>query len=70
MLAAEECRDRADECARLADATDDPIQIARYRHLESSWLYMFRLKVRAQLQGHFETLARNSQHPRVPVASP
>jgi hypothetical protein len=31
MLSAEDCRDRADECARLAEATDDPIQSARYR---------------------------------------
>jgi len=49
MLHAEECRKRADECARLADATVNPIQIARYRHLEASWLYVFRMKVRARL---------------------
>jgi hypothetical protein len=50
MLSAEDCRDRADECARLADATGDPVQIARYRHLESSWLFLFRLKVRKRLE--------------------
>jgi hypothetical protein len=49
MLQAEECRDRADECARLAEATVNPVLIARYRHLEASWLYLFRLKLRARL---------------------
>ena len=37
MLQAEECQRRADECARLADATVNSILIARYRHLEASW---------------------------------
>jgi hypothetical protein len=49
MLDAEECQKRADECARLAEATVNRILIARDRHLETSWLYLFRLKIRARL---------------------
>ena len=48
MLQAEECQRRADECARLADATVNSILIARYRHLESSWRYLVRLKTRTE----------------------
>jgi hypothetical protein len=62
MLHGEECQRRADECARLAEATADPVQIARYRHLELAWLYLFRLKVRERLAaplaaGHRTVLA-------------
>jgi hypothetical protein len=48
MLTAEECQRRADEFARLADQTSNPVLIARYRHLEVSWLYLFRMKIRAR----------------------
>jgi hypothetical protein len=49
MLQAEECRTNADECARLAAASVNPVLQARYRHLEVSWLYLFRLKLRARI---------------------
>jgi hypothetical protein len=49
MLTVEDCQRRADECARLADATRDPGLRARYRYLETAWLYLFRLKIRARL---------------------
>jgi hypothetical protein len=48
MLTAEECQRRADEFARLADQTANPVLVARYRHLEASWLYLFRMKIRAR----------------------
>src|SRR5215213_8743519 len=48
MLQAEECQRRADECALLADATVNPILLARYRHLEASWRYLVRLKTRTE----------------------
>ena len=48
MLQAEECQRRADECARLADATVNSILIARYRHLEASSRYLVRLKTRTE----------------------
>src|SRR5215203_1121731 len=46
VLQVEECQRRADECARLADATVNSILVARYRHLEASWRYLVRLKKR------------------------
>ena len=64
MLQAEECQKRADECARLAEASVSPVQIARYRHLETAWLYLFRLKLRARLEA--ERAARSVD----PVPSP
>lgn len=48
MLQAEECQERAEECARLAEAAENPRLVARYRHLERSWLYLVRLKLRAR----------------------
>lgn len=48
MLRAEECQERAEECARLAEAAVNPRHVARYRHLERSWLYLARLKLRAR----------------------
>ena len=56
MLLAEECWKRADECGRLAEATVNPLLIARYRYLQSSWLYLFRLKVRARVQNDKDLL--------------
>jgi hypothetical protein len=50
MLQAEDCRRRADECARLAEAAVSPVEIARFRHLELSWLYLYRMKLRARLE--------------------
>jgi hypothetical protein len=46
MLQAEDCQLRADACARLAAAATDEQSAARYRHLELSWLYLLRLKLR------------------------
>lgn len=48
MLQAEECQQRAEECARLAETAVNPRLVARYRHLERSWLYLVRLKLRAR----------------------
>jgi hypothetical protein len=50
MLQAEDCQSRADECARLAAATVNPGLVARYRHLERSWLYLVRLKAKARAE--------------------
>jgi len=44
MLQVEECQQRADEFARLAEETVNPLLVARYRFLEASWLYLVRLK--------------------------
>jgi hypothetical protein len=46
----EECQQRADEFARLAEETVNPLLIARYRFLEASWLYLVRLKHKARAQ--------------------
>jgi hypothetical protein len=48
MLQAEECQKRADECARLAEETVNPLLVSRYRFLQASWLYLVRLKSRAR----------------------
>jgi hypothetical protein len=49
LLQVEECQQRADEFARLAEETVNPLLVARYRFLEASWLYLVRLKkARAQ----------------------
>ena len=66
MLQAEECQKRADHCARLAEASVSPVQIARYRHLETAWLYLFRLKVRARLKREF---AAKAVEPHLPSPS-
>jgi hypothetical protein len=66
MLQAEDCQNRADECARLAEASVNPVQIARYRYLETAWLYLFRLKVRARLEAE---LARRSAEPHLPLSA-
>jgi hypothetical protein len=50
MLQVEECQQRADESARLAEETVNPLLIARYRFLEASWLYLVRLKHKARAQ--------------------
>jgi hypothetical protein len=42
MLTVEDCQRRADEYARLAEATRDPVLRARYRQLEIAWLYRIR----------------------------
>jgi hypothetical protein len=46
MLQAEDCRLRAEECARRAEATMIPDLRKRYRHLELSWRYLVRLKLK------------------------
>jgi hypothetical protein len=50
MLQAEECQRRAEECARLAGGAVEARLVARYRHLEQSWLYLARLKLRARAE--------------------
>jgi hypothetical protein len=54
---------RSGACARLAKATRDPVQSARYRQLEMSWLYLFRLKAR----GRFAAAMRNRQCASLPL---
>jgi hypothetical protein len=49
MLTADDCRHRADECARCAEAAATERDAARYRQLELLWLYLFRLKLRKKL---------------------
>lgn len=51
MLKAEECQFRADTCRRLAAEAENPILVARYRHLAESWSYLVRLKQRARQRG-------------------
>lgn len=46
MLRADECQMRARECGRMAEETVNPIQKARFLHLERSWLYLARLKLK------------------------
>ena len=43
MLTVEDCQRRADEYARLAEATRDPVLRARYRQLEIAWLYRIKI---------------------------
>jgi hypothetical protein len=50
MLQAEDCQQRAHECARRADLATLPELVARYRQLEQSWLYLARMKVRAKAE--------------------
>jgi hypothetical protein len=44
VLHAEECQRPADEFARMARETVNPILLARYQQLHRSWLYLARLK--------------------------
>jgi hypothetical protein len=44
MLTPAECDEYAAECARRAANAELPELVARYRHLERSWLYLARLK--------------------------
>jgi hypothetical protein len=46
MLTAEDCQRNADNCARLAETAPTEPAAARFRFLELSWLYMFRMKLR------------------------
>jgi hypothetical protein len=50
VLSSEECEARATVCARLADVETTPEQVARYRQLEQSWLYVARMKIRATIE--------------------
>lgn len=62
MLQAEDCQARAEECARLAEAAVNPRIVARYRHLERSWLYLVRLKRRARGEAPAEKPAMAAAH--------
>ena len=62
MLQAEDCQARAEECARLAEAAVNPRLVARYRHLERSWLYLVRLKLRARGEQPSEKPAMAAAH--------